>query len=182
MPARPARNGSWGPSCGYRLIRTRQHYYHSGGSPLFIADVTWHSCMAVPGGHPSKPTAGLTASSAACLLQYVLLADISLADEPFCWQILLPTLSNEKYKQCVCSLRHVCLPTCISISEGHSCRLFRISYENCDRQSVGCSDEATEDVTDGRTDCPCPEMSAAYNVQPKMILPRRSLFCIWMCT
>jgi hypothetical protein len=79
-------------------------------------------------------------------------------------------------------MRHVCLPTCFSISEGHTCRLFRISYGNCDRQHVGCSDVATEYGTDGRTDCPCPEMCAAYNLQPKMILSRLCLFCISLCT
>jgi len=150
VPARPAHNGSWGRSCGYRLIRTRQHYYHSGGSPQFVTDGTWHSCMPVPGGQASKPTAGLTASSAGCLLQYVLVADISLADEPFCWQILLPRWATKSINNaCV---RFVMFAHRISISEGHTCRLFRISCENCDRQSVGCSELATEDVTDGRTD------------------------------
>ena len=179
VPARPAHDGSCGRSCGCRLIRTRQHYYHSGGSPQFITDVTWHSCMPVPGGHASKPTAGLTASSAGCTVR------TSGGHLDGGWVILLTdlvaTLSYEKYKQRMCSLRHVCLPTYISISEGHTCRsLSNLAWEVW--QSVGCSDVPTEDVTDGRTvlvqKCVLPTACS-----PKWYsLPRRSLFCISMCT
>lgn len=69
-------------------IRTRHHYYHSGGSPQFITDLTWHSCMPVPGGHASKPTAGHIASAAACLLQ-------NITGGHF-----VAVLGNEKFTKC----------------------------------------------------------------------------------
>jgi hypothetical protein len=128
--------------------------------------------MPVPGGHTSKPTAGLTASSAGCLLQYVLLADISLADEPFCWQILLPRWATKSISNaCVRFVmsvylsvhlyQHIWRPYVPSLSNF----LWELWQTVCRLHC--CGHWRRYRRTDGRTDRPCPQMCAPTTCCPK---------------
>jgi hypothetical protein len=74
-------------------------------------------------------------------------------------------------------MRHVYLPTCISRSEGHACRLFQISCENCDRQPVGCSEDVTDGLSLSRNVC-CLQLADQNNTpSPQLILHLNVHFC-----